>query len=72
LLLSVFASSAHALERKVFCVWDPVGRSGPVMAFYSDLIPKAQSWGLSIRFIAYTDEKSQQMISKRESVTPSC
>ncbi|KZY63833.1 hypothetical protein A3762_14385 [Oleiphilus sp. HI0125] len=57
LLLSVFASSAHALERKVFCVWDPVGRSGPVMAFYSDLIPKAQSWGLSIRFIAYTDEK---------------
>ncbi|WP_068453843.1 putative solute-binding protein [Oleiphilus sp. HI0080] len=57
ILLTMFASSSFALERKVFCVWDPVGRSGPVMAFYSDLIPKAQAWGLSIRFIAYTDEK---------------
>jgi hypothetical protein len=27
------------------------------MSFYSDLIPKAQSWGLSIKFVAYTDEK---------------
>jgi hypothetical protein len=51
------SASALSLERKVFCVWDPVGRNGPVMAFYSDLIPKAQAWGLSIRFIAYTDEK---------------
>jgi len=49
--------SSQALERKVFCVWDPVGRAGPVMSFYSDLIPKAQTWGLNIRFIAYTDEK---------------
>lgn len=57
LIVGLFSSPAYALERKVFCVWDPVGRSGPVMSFYSDLIPKAQSWGLSIRFIAYTDEK---------------
>lgn len=57
LLLLIVSCSTHALERKVFCIWDPVGRNGPVMAFYSDLIPKAQSWGLSIRFIAYTDEK---------------
>ena len=57
LFLSIVSFSAHSLERKVFCIWDPVGRNGPVMAFYSDLIPKAQSWGLSIRFIAYTDEK---------------
>lgn len=57
ILLVLFSTSSFALERKVFCVWDPVGRSGPVMAFYSDLIPKAQAWGLSIRFIAYTDEK---------------
>jgi len=56
-LLSILSSSVFALERKVFCVWDPVGRNGPVMAFYSDLIPKAQAWGLSIRFIAYTDER---------------
>lgn len=55
-LLSFFSYSASALEDKVFCVWDPVGRNGPVMSFYSDLIPKAQSWGLNIRFVAYTDE----------------
>jgi len=56
-VLLLLSLSAQALERKVFCVWDPVGRSGPVMSFYSDLIPKAQAWGLSIRFVAYTDEK---------------
>jgi len=56
-LLSLLSFSVFALERKVFCVWDPVGRNGPVMSFYSDLIPKAQAWGLSIRFVAYTDEK---------------
>ncbi len=56
-LLSLLSASTVALERKVFCVWDPVGRNGPVMSFYSDLIPKALGWGLNIRFIAYTDEK---------------
>ena len=56
-LLSTLGFSAFALERKVFCVWDPVGRNGPVMSFYSDVIPKAQAWGLSIRFVAYTDER---------------
>jgi hypothetical protein len=53
----LFSFSASALEKKTFCVWDPVGRTGPVMSFYSDLIPKAQSWGLSINFVPYTDEK---------------
>jgi len=57
ILLSVISVSSFALERKIFCVWDPVGRNGPVMAFYSDVIPRAQAWGLSIRFIAYTDER---------------
>ena len=57
LLLSIISFSAYSLERKVFCVWDPVGRNGPVMSFYSDVIPKAQAWGLSIRFVAYTDER---------------
>jgi len=57
ILLSILSSSAFSLERKVFCIWDPVGRNGPVMAFYSDVIPKAQAWGLSIRFVAYTDER---------------
>tara|TARA_R110001592_G_scaffold248308_1_gene510586 strand:- start:54975 stop:55973 length:999 start_codon:yes stop_codon:yes gene_type:complete len=56
LLLSLVSFSSSALEDKVFCVWDPVGRNGPVMSFYLDLIPKAQAWGLNIRFVAYTDE----------------
>jgi hypothetical protein len=55
-LLSILSSSIFALERKTFCVWDPVGRNGPVVTFYSDVIPKAQAWGLDIRFEAYTDE----------------
>jgi len=57
-MISVLVStSALALERKTFCVWDPVGRNGPIMSFYSDVIPKAQSWGVSIKFVSYTDEK---------------
>lgn len=56
-LCFIFASSgAYSLEDKTFCVWDPVGRNGPVMTFYSDVIPKAQAWGLNIRFVAYTEE----------------
>ena len=53
----LLSSASYALERKTFCVWDPVGRNGPVMSFYSDVIPKAQSWGVSIKFVSYTDEK---------------
>ena len=57
LLFSLLSNLAFALEKKVVCVWDPVGRNGPVMSFFSDVIPKAQSWGVSLRFVAYTDEK---------------
>jgi len=56
-VLLILSSSAFALERKTFCIWDPVGRNGPIMSFFSDVIPKAQAWGVSLRFIAYTDEK---------------
>jgi len=56
-LFLIFVSNvAYSLEDKTFCVWDPVGRNGPVMTFYSDVIPKAQAWGLNIRFVAYTEE----------------
>ena len=56
--LVIFTSSAlHALEKKSICVWDPVGANGPVMTFYSDLKPKAISWGIDLEFKAYTDEK---------------
>lgn len=57
LLLMVVSSTSFALDKKSICVWDPVGSQGPVMTFYSDLKPKAISWGVDLEFIAYTDEK---------------
>ncbi len=56
ILFTLVSNTAFGLEDKTFCVWDPVGRNGPVMTFYSDIIPKAQAWGLNIRFVAYTEE----------------
>lgn len=56
LCVLIYSSVTFALEDKTFCVWDPVGRSGPVMTFYSDVIPRAQTWGLNIKFNAYTEE----------------
>ncbi|WP_231882947.1 putative solute-binding protein, partial [Oleiphilus sp. HI0132] len=26
------------------------------MTFYSDVIPRAQAWGLKLKFVAYTEE----------------
>jgi len=56
-LVMLFSTASFALEKKTICTWDPVGKNGPVMTFYSDLKPKAISWGLDLDFIAYTDEK---------------
>ena len=56
LTLMFFSNALFAMENKTFCVWDPVGRTGPVMTFYSDVIPKAQAWGLKLKFDAYTEE----------------
>ncbi len=58
-LALVFVSTTHAagqlLARKV-CVWDPVGKNGPVMAFFGDLVPTAIHWGLDLEFLPYADE----------------
>jgi hypothetical protein len=56
-LILIYSTVSLALEKKSICTWDPVGKNGPVMTFYSDLKPKAIGWGLDIEFIAYTDEK---------------
>ena len=56
-ILVLFSTLTMALEKKSICTWDPVGKNGPVMTFYSDLKPKAIAWGLDLEFIAYTDEK---------------
>ena len=56
LALLIVSTSAHSKDVKTFCVWDPVGRTGPVMTFYSDVIPKALAWGVNIQFEPYTEE----------------
>lgn len=57
IFILLYSSLSLALEKKTICTWDPVGKNGPVMTFFSDLKPKAIAWGLDIEFIAYTDEK---------------
>lgn len=57
LLLTGLSFSSFALEKKSICTWDPVGANGPVIGFFSDLVPKAMAWGIELEFKAYTDEK---------------
>jgi hypothetical protein len=57
LLLTVMSSSVFSLESKKFCMYDPVGKGGPAITFFSDLKAKAIPWGLDINIEAYTDEK---------------
>tara|TARA_R110001592_G_scaffold52511_8_gene160689 strand:+ start:6518 stop:7519 length:1002 start_codon:yes stop_codon:yes gene_type:complete len=57
-LVSVsFSVNSAALETKKFCMYDPVGKNGPAITFFSDLKAKAITWGLDIELNAYTDEK---------------
>lgn len=58
LVLTLLAGPAMAEtypSRKV-CVWDPVGKNGPVMAFFGDLVPAAIHWGVDLQFVPYADE----------------
>lgn len=57
LALVMASSSAFALEKKKFCMYDPVGANGPAMTFFSDLKAKGIGWGMDIELQAYTDEK---------------
>ncbi|MCH2159351.1 MAG: DUF6091 family protein [Oleiphilaceae bacterium] len=54
---ALFSVQSFSLEKKKYCLWDPVGKTGPVVEFFSDLKPKALGWGLDLEFITYTDEK---------------
>tara|TARA_R110002074_G_scaffold40343_15_gene107964 strand:+ start:7311 stop:8387 length:1077 start_codon:yes stop_codon:yes gene_type:complete len=59
LFLFVFVSQpslAEVLDKRKVCTWDPVGRQGPVMAFFTDLEAIAIPWGLDLEFIPYEDE----------------
>jgi hypothetical protein len=57
ILAAVSVSASAALETKKFCMYDPVGKNGPAMAFFADLKAKGMGWGLDIELNAYTDEK---------------
>ncbi len=56
LFLVTSQTGAKTLEKKTVCVWDPVGLNGPVVSFFSELVPQAINWGLDIHFVAYDDE----------------
>ena len=54
------AGSAHANTVATvpvkFCVWDPVGRTGPFMNFFKGTVAEAFRWGYDLQMEAYTDE----------------
>ena len=56
LTIIISSASAATIEKKTVCTWDPVGNSGPVMAFFKGAKPSAQSWGADLTFIPYEDE----------------
>lgn len=60
LLLIYIPGSGYTaqLDQKKICAWDPVGKNGPVISFFADLIPQAINWGLDISFIPYEDENT--------------
>ena len=57
LSLSSFVSANTKLETVKFCVWDPVGSTGPFISFLKQTKLKAISWGVDLQLDAYTDEK---------------
>lgn len=57
LLVAVSSTATAALDKKKFCLYDPVGKNGPAVSFFSDLTAKGIGWGLEIEIAAYTDEK---------------
>ncbi len=52
-----FVANVFALEKKTFCIYDPVGKNGPSMTFLADIVPKAIYWGIDITLKPYIDEK---------------
>lgn len=54
--LSTSAFSAD-LPKRTFCVWDIVGKSGPVATQMEDYRLNAIKWGVDLQIKVYTDEK---------------
>ena len=58
-LVISFASvtQAQQLTPVKFCVWDPVGATGPFIGFLKQTQLSAINWGVDLELDAYTDEK---------------
>ena len=52
-----FAVNAEAANKLTFCVWDIVGKNGPVFSQMEDYRLEATKWGADLELKAYTDEK---------------
>lgn len=52
-----FAINAEAANKLTFCVWDIVGKNGPVFTQMEDYRLEALKWGADLEMKAYTDEK---------------
>ena len=52
---SAYANTVATVPVK-FCVWDPVGRTGPFMNFFKGTVAEAFRWGYDLQMEAYTDE----------------
>ena len=59
-VLTMGMTSAHANTSSIipvrFCVWDPVGKTGPFMNFFKGTVAEAFRWGYELKLEAYTDE----------------
>ncbi len=56
-LVSMLAIHAQAAEKRKFCVFDPLGATGPVFNLSKETKVKALGWGYDLEMTAYTDEK---------------
>ena len=55
--LACATTLSQAAETRSFCVFDPLGASGPLFSAMKDTKVKALSWGYDLEMKAYTDEK---------------
>lgn len=56
-MMGAIALSAQAAEKRKFCIFDPLGATGPVFNLSKDTKVKALGWGYDFEMAAYTDEK---------------
>lgn len=54
---SVMAAPAAKLEKRTFCVFDPLGANGSLFSTAKDYGTKALEWGVDLHLRPYTDEK---------------